>query len=141
MKDATKPPGESSQGRQHEDRRPHPSRGQHQSPRKRGAQPGNTNAVTHGLYARHLPLSVLQTLHEAHHVSPHDLQEEIALARARLDALIEEHGVTAFDVQLAIELVGRLVARHYRISPQAKEDLATSLTDLLNSLGDQLLPP
>lgn len=141
MPNEAKPPGKSNQSGRHEDGRPHPAGRQPPNPRKRGAQPGNTNAVTHGLYARHLPLNTLQALHEAHYLSPTDLQKEIALSRARLDALIEEQGLTARDVELALELVARLVARHYRISPQARGDLADNLSAILNSLGDQLLPP
>lgn len=125
----------------HGHRRQAPSGGDATRPRRRrGAQPGNLNALKHGLYARHLPPQALQALHEAHHLQEHDLQEEIALARARLDALLATQGLTGDDVRLGLEIIARLVERQYRIGRKARKDLADNLAAILNSLGDQLLP-
>lgn len=43
---------------------------------KRGAQPGNLNALKHGFYSKHFQKAVLQDLEEAR-----DLHEEIAMMR------------------------------------------------------------
>ena len=54
--------------------------------RKRGAPPGNTNRLIHGIYSRHLSVQVESDVDSM----PIDQSlHELALARARLGALLE----------------------------------------------------
>jgi len=60
---------------------------QRQKPSKRsGAPPGNTNRLTHGLYSRHISMEVEHDIDSMPIDQDHD---ELALARARLGALLE----------------------------------------------------
>lgn len=106
--------------------------------RHRGGQPDNVNAVKHGLYARSLSKKALQALQEARELHPSDLTEEIAALRARL-ATLKPSDHAAFVA--GVGLLARIAYTNYRMNPQATKDLAENMTNLLNSLGDQLLPP
>ena len=56
------------------------------SGRKRGAQPGNTNRLLHGAYARHISVEIgddIDSMSQDHN------QDELALARSRLIACLE----------------------------------------------------
>lgn len=69
------------------------------------------------------------------------LEHEIAALRVRLRTALDQH---EDDFKLMLEGVGmlvRAVATQYRLSPKARKDLADNLTAVLNSVGDQLLPP
>ncbi len=69
------------------------------------------------------------------------LDDEIALLRVRLRRALEERPE---DMQLLVrglDLLVKAVATRYRLSPKARRDLAENLAAVLNSLGDQLLPP
>lgn len=127
----------------HRRHQPPPRQRSPQAPpaRRPGGQPGNTNAVRHGLYSRHLATGALQALQEAQALAPADLSQEVALARAHLAQLVAADGITADAVRLGLEIVTRVSSRHHRQSPRATADLAQHLTAVLNSLGDQLLPP
>ncbi len=82
------------------------------SPRKRGAQPRNTNALRHGFYSRYL--------HKAENddltlTSPTDLESEIAMLRAvtrRVLALAD--GIT--DLDQAMTLLNTLSASSHRLA-------------------------
>ncbi len=68
------------------------------------------------------------------------LDEEIAVLRVRLRKALDE---APEDLRLLTQGVGmlvRAVAVQYRLSPKARRDLTDHLANLLNSLGDQLLP-
>lgn len=118
----------------------HPHQGDADRPRRRrGGQPGNVNALKHGLYARLLTPEALVALQIARQLKTHNLEEEIAALRARISDL-DPSDWHAFERGIA--LLVRAVHTQYRISPQATKDLADNLTALLNSLGDQLgVPP
>ena len=69
------------------------------------------------------------------------LDDEIALMRVRLKRAVEEDPK---DVQLLVkglDMLTRAVGARYRLSPKSRKDLADNLAAVLNSLGDQLLPP
>lgn len=125
-------------GRGHGKGRPAARPGDAEGRRTRGGQPDNTNALKHGLYSRALPPAAQQALQEARGYGTTDLTEEIATLRARLSAL------SPSDVQALLsgfKLLSRLVATHYRISPQQTSDLAESMADTLRQLGLSLYPP
>jgi hypothetical protein len=84
--------------------------------RKRGAQPGNLNALKHGFYSRHLRPQESADLEQL--ASPHDLQSEVALLRVmmrRLQAAADDledirdfvrvlHSLSACAVRIAVLL-------------------------------------
>ncbi len=57
------------------------------SPRRRGAQPGNTNRLKHGIYSRHISVQVDQDIQD---MSEDRNQDELALARTRLIACLDK---------------------------------------------------
>jgi hypothetical protein len=57
------------------------------STRRRGAQPGNQNRLSHGIYARHISIEANDDIRGM----PEDRnQDELALARARLVACLDK---------------------------------------------------
>lgn len=106
--------------------------------RRRGAQPGNTNALSHGLYARHLSPQQRQDLVDARELEPADLDQEIALLRARLAALLED-APDRFDLLLqGMRTLAHLVAVRHRLSPASAEQLAGAIANVIEGLGGQL---
>ncbi len=112
--------------------------GRPQRPRKRGGQPANTNALKHGLYARTLSPGALVALQIARRLKAHNLDEEIASLRAKLSDLPPDD---ILDFTRGLQLLVRAVHTNYRMSPKSRADLTDSVAAVLNSLGDQLLPP
>ena len=118
-------------------RRPPPPRTP-PGPRRRGAQPGNLNALKTGLYARTLSKAALAALTIARGLQAHGLTEEIATLRAKLSDLPPaDHA----SFVAGVGILARLVHADYRMNPKASADLAENLARVLNSIGDQLLPP
>ena len=68
------------------------------------------------------------------------LDEEIAVLRVRLRKALDERPEDLRLLTHGIDMLVKAVAAQYRLSPKARRDLAGHLTNLLNSLGDQLLP-
>ena len=138
MRTPPHPPGDRDRPRRLAGRQRPPDQGDARGPRKRGGQPGNVNALKHGLYARTLSPAALRALQVARGLKSHNLDEEIATVRAKLSDL-PPHERQAFLQGVA--LLVRAVHTNYRMNPKATKDLADNITQLLNSLGDQLLPP
>jgi hypothetical protein len=68
------------------------------------------------------------------------LAEEIAVLRVKLRTAVAEHPEDIRLLTHGIDLLVKAVATQYRLSPKARKDLADHITNVLNSLGDQLLP-
>lgn len=68
------------------------------------------------------------------------LDEEIAVLRVRLMTAMNEHPQDFRLLSQGVEMLVKAVAAQYRLSPKARRDLADHITNVLNSLGDQLLP-
>ena len=68
-----------------------------------------------------------------------DLDQEIALLRLRLRSAIEQRPDDLALMFKGIELLARAVATRYRLSKRSERDLASSLGNVVRSLGD-LLP-
>jgi hypothetical protein len=68
------------------------------------------------------------------------LDEEIAMLRVRLVTALRDHPDDLRLLTHGISILVRAVAAQYRLSPKARRDLSDHLSNLLNSLGDQLLP-
>ena len=106
--------------------------------RRRGAQPANTNALRHGLYARHLTPQQQEALVDAHELDPADLRQEIALLRARLAALLEAEP-QRFDLLVqGLRTLAHLVAIRHRLSPDSADNLADAIGNVIEGLGTQL---
>jgi len=114
--------------------RPHPRQ---RRPRRRGAQPGNTNALKHGLYSRTLSPYAADLFDTARRLSPTDLTEEIAALRAKLAAL-SPHQLAAF--YSGTSLLARLVAQQHRMSPAQAQNLADAIASTVKELGAALYP-
>lgn len=103
--------------------------------RSRGAQPGNYNALRHGLYSRHLDAAALAAFQAAQTLKPDELTAELALARARLDALIKAGGLTHQDVDLAIHRVMKVAAAVHRLTPQNSASLLDRVGAVVENLS------
>jgi hypothetical protein len=68
------------------------------------------------------------------------LAEEIAVLRVKLRTAVAENPEDIRLLTHGIDLLVKAVATQYRLSPKARKDLADHITNVLNSLGDQLLP-
>ena len=79
--------------------------------RNRGGQPANQNARTHGFYSKVLLGTQKQDFEEATHVE--GLDEEIALLRVRIKALIEHDSENAELIERAVKTLARLVIARY----------------------------
>ncbi len=110
--------------------------------RTRGAQPGNTNAVRHGLYSSRLSAHQRAALAEARELDPAELSEEIALVRARLAVFLEHDrpGQRLDLVLTAARTLAHLAAVHHRLSGQAQQDLAQSVAAVITGVGGLLMP-
>ncbi len=108
--------------------------------RTRGAQPGNRNALKHGLYSSRLDEEGREALREAQQLDPAELRGEIDLLRARLAILLSK-APNRFDLVLvAARAIALLAATRYRLSPKATDDLAQSMANVIQGIGAQLFP-
>ena len=67
-----------------------------------GAPPGNTNALKHGLYSRHISV---QVSHAVDGMSADQNHDELALTRARLDQVLDLQRGAPPELWLAYEKV------------------------------------
>lgn len=109
------------------------------SPRKRGAQPGNLNALKTGFYSQGLNALGQLQLSQARELSPADLGEEIAIFRQRLLAIIAAH--EKGEVPLVIEDVARLgnalarlVATHFHMGGSAQDRLVLAVNNVMDDI-------
>ena len=69
------------------------------------------------------------------------LEEEIAVLRVQLRAALNEEERDLPVILKGVEVLMKAVATQYRLSPRARKDLADNFAAVLNSFGDQILPP
>lgn len=84
--------------------------------RKRGAQPGNQNALKHGLYSRNPALSQTQVLESS---LAEGLESEIIMLRLLMRALYEQASSSdeeELDLQQMIKILGALGTGTVRLS-------------------------
>lgn len=91
-----------------------------------------------GFYSDALSEAEQLLLEEAREIQ--GLDEEIAMLRVHLRKALEASPEDLRLLTHGIDMLVKAVAAQYRLSPKARRDLAGHLTNLLNSLGDQLLP-
>jgi hypothetical protein len=75
-----------------------------QQQRKRGAQPGNLNAVKHGRHARLVPAEVSKEMPD---ILSHDLEEEISMLRSATRRVFDLADESA-NLDTMIKLLGAL---------------------------------
>ena len=74
---------------------------------KSGGQPGNQNARKHGLYSKHLHPEQLQQFDDA--LAVRDLAPEIAIARVRLNGLLNDPEASPDLINRTLSVLGRLM--------------------------------
>lgn len=111
--------------------------------RRRGAQPSNTNALKHGLYARVLP--AIQQAHFiiAETMDPKDLQHEIEILRVVLAELIRQQTTgdgDALDTERYIDVlckltreIARAIGKEHALTTAEGDDRLDEAADLLQS--------
>lgn len=106
--------------------------------RKRGAQPGNINAIRSGRYAiafwgKFLPTAEeVAILDEASEIPADDLSGEIAILRQRL-ALLLQYQPAAVELLARVVVVLAATAKaHYSLSNHEENELITGMTNILN---------
>lgn len=105
--------------------------------RKRGAQPGNKNALKHGFYARALTRDKQKEYADASEL--HNIDEEIALLRLELKNAISDSGSDKlFIIIKATNALEKLMRTRYRITDKKQEDFRNSfhrmVTDVLSQV-------
>ncbi|ADJ26567.1 hypothetical protein Dehly_1276 [Dehalogenimonas lykanthroporepellens BL-DC-9] len=105
-----------------------------EKPRRRGAQPGNRNAVTHGFYARALPAEHMEALSKAEEIE--GLDEEITLLRYGIRRLLERD---PDNIKLIFQIVNTLsnviARRRYAVIKKDRHTLIENLKELLASVA------
>jgi len=101
--------------------------------RKKGAPPGNKNAVKHGFYSKALHEAERINLQEA--VEVEGVDEEIALLRYKLAELLENYP-DRIDLQVDIaSAIARLVRTRYQISKEQKKSLKEAIARVLTEVA------
>jgi len=101
--------------------------------RKKGAQPGNNNAVKHGFYSKALREAERLSLQEA--VKVEGVDEEIALLRYTLAELVENYP-DRIDLQIeTASAISRLVRTRYLLSKEQKKSLKEAIARVLTEVA------
>ena len=108
--------------------------------RKRGAQPKNRNAYTHGFYSQALTPEARKVLKRAERINPRELQHEIDLMRTAMYRLqeIDQKNVTV--LVLAGGLLVKMIAVKHGLSKEQEDGIHDSLRTLLQDLQQRPAP-
>jgi len=118
---------------------PRPQPGQSPQGKKRGGQPGNTNAFRHGAYADSFYERVLATaeqpiLQRAQEMSADDLREEIALLRTRIRAFVEAAPTRIDTLANLMTTLCRLAATQYNMRGDQADRLVAAAAGIINDI-------
>ena len=115
---------------------PQDSTGSPPTPRKRGAQPGNTNALTHGYYSDALKSKVAKaSLSKARQIALDDLSEEIGTTRQRLFAALDAIP-DKFEVwSVLVRTLVRAVAVQFAMRPTAVQRLEDATDEVIADMA------
>ncbi|MCI0520531.1 MAG: hypothetical protein L0Z70_09785 [Chloroflexi bacterium] len=111
--------------------------------RRRGAQPGNTNAVSHGFYSRRLKKRDTAGVDD---ITITDLSAEIALFRIQIRRVVElsqgnDEPIFALAMLRALSIashsLARLVTVQNLIHPPGS-DMSNALTEAMNEVIEEL---
>jgi len=103
--------------------------------RKRGAQPGNSNARTHGFYADAVGPKARRILRRAFALDPDDIEHEIALMRTKMHQLSSTDPDNLSILTLAGGLLVRLVALQHGLNANEEHEIHESLYTLIKDLS------
>ena len=102
---------------------------------KRG-QPGSQSARKQSFYSKVLTEAEKVALEEAKDIQ--GIDNEIALLRVKLQSLLQK---APNNIQLQVKAantLARLVRLKYQLSPQARDNLADAISEVLKELGGSL---
>lgn len=109
--------------------------------RKKGAQPGNLNALKHGYYSRALTKAQQLLLERARTLPADDLSGEIALLRQRLFTALEASPDKLELLCEGLRTLARLAATHYHLRGSDADRLADAMRNVLGSIEATLGAP
>ena len=109
--------------------------------RKRGAQPGNLNALRHGYYSQALSKAQATLLQAADKLPADALSQEIALLRQRLYTLLEAAPDKVDLLNDTIRTLTRVAATHYHLRGSDADRLADAMGNVLRSIEETLGAP
>lgn len=107
---------------------------QPQPKRKRGAQPGNLNALKHGFYSAVLPHAQQERFRVALSMAPDELTREIALLRQRLERLLDAEPDNIELLSQAMTRLARLCATHYHMRGSDADRLTAAMSNILQDI-------
>lgn len=102
--------------------------------RKRGAQPGNRNALKHGFYAGALTHKVRDVLRRAQAIDPKELKHEIDILRTQMFQLVKNDPDNVTVLTMAMRTLVRLIALNHGLNADQENDLHHSMRTLILSL-------
>jgi hypothetical protein len=103
-------------------------------PKKRGAQPNNTNALKHGLYSHALSHAGQVQLEKAREMDATDLIEEIALCRARIAAQLEANPDNFAQWAECVRALVRVVTVQFMMRGTAADRLMAAGEDVIEDM-------
>ncbi len=101
--------------------------------RKKGAQPGNRNAITHGFYSKVLTEADKLELQQADSVE--GLDAEIAILRLKICHLLVRDPDNLDLMIRASSLLARLVRVKHQLSPQQRKGLKQAIGNVLRDIA------
>lgn len=101
--------------------------------RKKGAQPGNRNALKHGFYSKVLTEAEKLELQQA--VSVEGLDAEIAILRLKISQLLVRDPDNLDLMLRASSILARLVRVKYQLNPQQRKGLKQAIGNVLREVA------
>lgn len=108
--------------------------------RRRGAQPGNRNALKHGYYSPAMGKASRNAFRRAKGLDPQDLAEEIALCRARIFGLLDKEPENHNIIVDMLRTLTRMASVHHDLNPDQEREFAGALEQLVAELMPGLTP-
>lgn len=104
-----------------------------QEKKKRGAQPGNINALKHGFYSRALDDAEKMDMELASGVE--GIDDEIALLRVKIKSVLEKDPENIMLILQATNTLAGLVRTRYNITPKQDKDLKVGIGNVFREVG------
>ncbi len=101
--------------------------------RKKGAQPGNLNALTHGFYSKVLTEADKLELQEADSVE--GLDAEISILRLKFSQLLVRDPDNLDLMLRASAILARLVRVKHQLSPHQRKGLKQAIGNIVRDIG------
>jgi hypothetical protein len=101
--------------------------------RKRGAPRGNLNALKHGFYSRVLDEAEMLDMEAAEGI--HGIDNEIALLRVKIKALLEKDPENIKLIMQATNTLAGLVKTRYNITREQRKGLKEAIGNVLKEVA------